>query len=44
MNLNVADCGGAAFHVNDPTCTNNEVMDMPAGVAFRGGSTPNKFD
>lgn len=44
MNLNVANCGSAAFHINDPTCTNNVVMDMPAGVAFRGGPTPNKFE
>jgi Right handed beta helix region len=44
MNLNVTSCGSAAFHVNDSTCTNNVVMDMPAGAAFHGESTPNKFE
>ena len=44
MNLNVANCGSAAFHVNDSTCTNNVVMEIPAGTSFRGGSTPIKYD
>ena len=36
-NLNATNCGGPAFHVNDPTCINNVVTDARAGAAFQGG-------
>jgi hypothetical protein len=40
MDLQAAGCGGAAFHVNDPACTNNRATGFPSAAALNAGSPP----